>query len=244
MASDGLATGRRSHRELRRGRRFDSEDPSDRSHSDVTTARQRVEPARPRLASSASAPRRQLAEQFVTAVLGRRSLRDPALEFLSPMPEANRNDRNSGRSSLIELRGAVYRRNRPSRPYPPQKYGVVHKTMRKRLAPVVARGTIECARCGELIGPDSKWHLDHRDDGRGWLGPSHESCNARAGLEKMLKGLNGTGAFVEEKPYRWSQRWFDDPPVGTTVNARNGMVEVYLGGGHWSQPVPFDREVG
>jgi hypothetical protein len=31
----------------------------------------------------------------------------------------------------------------------------------------------------ELIGQEEKWELDHRDDGNGWLGPSHRSCTAR-----------------------------------------------------------------
>lgn len=115
--------------------------------------------------------------------------------------------------------------------------------MRARLVPVVATGTVRCARCDELIAADDDWQLDHRDDGHGWLGPSHKRCNLRAGWEAMV-GKNGNGHFVEEVPTRWSRRWFDDPAVGTEVNARNGMVEVYLGGGHWSQPVPFDREVG
>jgi hypothetical protein len=110
----------------------------------------------------------------------------------------------------------MQRRKKPNRPYPSQRYGVAHKTMRKRLAPVVARGTVECVRCGELIEPGSKWELDHRDDGHGWLGPSHQSCNARAGWEKMV-GANGNGALREETPGRWSRRWYDDPPVGTEV---------------------------
>jgi hypothetical protein len=42
--------------------------------------------------------------------------------------------------------------------------------MRARLDPVVALGDTPCVRCGELIEPGAKWHLDHRDDGRGWLG--------------------------------------------------------------------------
>ena len=112
--------------------------------------------------------------------------------------------------------------------------------MRQRLDPVVQTGTVPCARCGELIEPGSKWQLDHRDDGRGWLGPSHASCNARDGWEKMvaLNG-NGSGGSLQEQPYRWSQRWSDDPPPGTTANIAGepGMVEVYLGRGVW-QTVP------
>jgi hypothetical protein len=75
---------------------------------------------------------------------------------------------------------------------------------------------------------------DHRDDGRGWLGASHRSFNARAGWEKLV-ARNGSAAQREERPYRWSQRWSDDPPIGTTANARPGMVELHLGGMPWAR---------
>ena len=117
-------------------------------------------------------------------------------------------------------------KRRSRRPYPSQRYGPAHKAMRARLAPVVATGTVKCSRCDELIGTDEKWELDHRDDGRGWLGCSHQRCNARAGWEKMVETVNGNGGgFVAESPYRWSRRWCQEPPVGT---------EVLLGGG-WSR---------
>jgi hypothetical protein len=116
--------------------------------------------------------------------------------------------------------------------------------MRERLAPVVATGTVNCARCGEMIEPGAKWELDHKDDGRGWLGPSHAKCNRRAGWEAMIRSQNGKGNGFEEQPYRWSQRWSDDLPVGTQVGLGNGMCEVYLGAGQWSHPVPFVRELG
>jgi hypothetical protein len=108
----------------------------------------------------------------------------------------------------------------------PDRYGVVHKTMRRRLAPVVEAGKATCSRCGELIGPGEPWALDHRDDGRGWLGPSHQRCNARAGWQRMVASANGHGGGLGEQPYRWSQRWFEDPPPGTTVNRGDGLVEV------------------
>jgi hypothetical protein len=39
-----------------------------------------------------------------------------------------------------------------------------------------------------------------------------------------------------ERPYRWSQRWRDDPPVGN-VNYDGGRnPEIYLGNGEW-QPL-------
>jgi hypothetical protein len=104
--------------------------------------------------------------------------------------------------------------------------------MRRRLEPVVQTGTVPCARCGELIEPGSQWQLDHRDDGRGWLGPSHQRCNARAGWQKMVAvNGNGNGGSLQEQPYRWSQRWYDDPPVGTIVLGHERVI--YVGNGNW-----------
>jgi hypothetical protein len=59
-------------------------------------------------------------------------------------------------------------------------YGLAHEALRAQLAPIVARGTELCARCGERITPWQAWHLDHTDDRQGYLGPSHASCNTRA----------------------------------------------------------------
>ena len=117
--------------------------------------------------------------------------------------------------------------------YDSARYNGPHREMRRRLDPVVQLGETPCVRCGELTEPGSRWHLDHRDDGRGWLGPSHASCNARAGWEKMVASANGHGGGLDEEPYKWSHRWSEDPPPGTTVNVGNGFVEVYLGNGVW-----------
>jgi hypothetical protein len=38
----------------------------------------------------------------------------------------------------------------------------------------------------------------------------------------------------EERPDKWSQRWFDDPPVGTIVYDHERVI--YLGNGDW-QPL-------
>ncbi len=113
--------------------------------------------------------------------------------------------------------------------------------MRQRLDPVVQTGTVRCVRCHELIEPNTPWHLDHRDDGRGWLGPSHAKCNQRAGWEKMVASANGSRLGLgnridlEERPYKWSQRWSEDPPPGTTANISGspGFVELYIGNGVW-----------
>ena len=69
----------------------------------------------------------------------------------------------------------------------------VHRGARRRWAPMVASGTVRCARggaCGraelvdgELVGglirPDEEWHLGH-PDGESVGGPEHRKCNAGA----------------------------------------------------------------
>jgi hypothetical protein len=45
-------------------------------------------------------------------------------------------------------------------------------------------GLEPCRRCGKRIRPGEAWHLDHRDDGLGYLGPSHAFCNESAGGRK------------------------------------------------------------
>jgi len=59
-------------------------------------------------------------------------------------------------------------------------YGVVHQKTRKRWAPLVAAGDVKCARCGQLIRPGEPWDLDHADDRKGYIGPSHAACNRAA----------------------------------------------------------------
>jgi hypothetical protein len=53
--------------------------------------------------------------------------------------------------------------------------------MRRRVAREVEAGVAYCVRCRTLIVPGTEWHLDHNDDGHGWLGPSHAGCNTSAG---------------------------------------------------------------
>jgi hypothetical protein len=61
-------------------------------------------------------------------------------------------------------------------------YGVGHRRLRERLAPLVAAGVLRCVFCGELI--EGEFHLDHSDDRRGWRGVAHPLCNLReAGLK-------------------------------------------------------------
>jgi DNA-directed RNA polymerase subunit RPC12/RpoP len=80
-------------------------------------------------------------------------------------------------------------RGRPARRCPPCReetatYGREHRELRAEVAPF-AIGTA-CARCGRPI-TDDDWQLDHRDDGGGYLGPSHKRCNAKAGAIKLIQ---------------------------------------------------------
>ena len=58
------------------------------------------------------------------------------------------------------------------------KYGAAHQLQRRAWAPAVARGEVECWRCGELIVPGTPWDLGHRP-GRAQH-PEHAKCNRSA----------------------------------------------------------------
>ena len=88
----------------------------------------------------------------------------------------------------------IRKRKSPATRYPSQRYGPAHRAIRTRLEPEVASGEVACARCGQLIEQGEEWQLDHRDDGRGWLGPSHRRCNARAGWGSMFASVSGNGS--------------------------------------------------
>lgn len=61
-------------------------------------------------------------------------------------------------------------------------YGPDHQTERARITKLINAGlTIHCARCHKPIRPGQPWALDHNDQRTGYLGPSHELCNDRAG---------------------------------------------------------------
>ena len=63
-------------------------------------------------------------------------------------------------------------------------YDRAHDAERARLAPIVAMGTVSCARCGYLIGARAPWDLGHTDDRTAWTGPEHQRCNRQAGGRK------------------------------------------------------------
>lgn len=56
-------------------------------------------------------------------------------------------------------------------------YDAQHDAIRLMWAARITQGDVNCARCGQGIAPDAAWDLDHTDDRRGYLGPSHAGCN-------------------------------------------------------------------
>ena len=100
--------------------------------------------------------------------------------------------------------------------------------------PLVNAGKATCARCHNPIHAGEEWHLDHNDDRAGYLGVSHSYCNLRAAADKS-HGRRPSHPQFEERPYKWSRRWFDDPPVGTIILGGE-RVQIYIGNGEW-QPL-------
>lgn len=66
-------------------------------------------------------------------------------------------------------------------------YTAEHDRLRARWKPKVERCEVKCARCDQLILPAQEWALDHTDDRTGYLGPSHATCNNRAGGQAAHK---------------------------------------------------------
>jgi hypothetical protein len=57
-------------------------------------------------------------------------------------------------------------------------YGYKHQLLRRRWAPLVAAGIVDCARCGQRIAPGQPWDLGHDDADRSrYNGPEHRRCN-------------------------------------------------------------------
>jgi hypothetical protein len=95
-----------------------------------------------------------------------------------------------------------------------QRYSSRHQRLRAAVAVAVEQGRARCARCGKPIPPGTEWDLDHEDNGKGYLGPSHAACN------------RATTPRNRRDAMRWSRRWFDDAPEGTIV----GNDEIRRGG--------------
>ena len=58
-------------------------------------------------------------------------------------------------------------------------YGYRHQVIRKRLAPNVNAGLVDCWRCGQRIEEGEPWDLGHVDGSNKtkYAGPEHVRCN-------------------------------------------------------------------
>lgn len=91
-------------------------------------------------------------------------------------------------------------------------YTNAHVARRRQLEPLVATGQVACSRCGQLIQPGQPWHLDHRDDRRGYLGPAHATCNLRAAANKR-------NSMRKDHPLIWSRVWFEPIPPNVVLSS-------------------------
>lgn len=83
-------------------------------------------------------------------------------------------------------------------------YGWAHETERRRWAPKVDAGLVDCWRCGQPIEPGRPWDLGHDDDDRTkYRGPEHRTCNRRAGAVVGAAVAHALG----RKGVRRSREW-------------------------------------
>ena len=82
---------------------------------------------------------------------------------------------------------------------PGQRYPPEHRRLRRKLTPVVARGTTPCWRCGVVIGGNERWDLGHSDFGGRIMGPEHVRCNRRAAAEKRRMIYGTPPAFAQHR---------------------------------------------
>jgi hypothetical protein len=85
-------------------------------------------------------------------------------------------------------------------------YTNAHVARRRQLEPLVATGTVNCSRCGQLIEPGQAWHRS------GYLGPSHATCNLRAAANKT----NGTR---RDQQLIWSRVWYEPIPPNVVLSS-------------------------
>jgi hypothetical protein len=69
--------------------------------------------------------------------------------------------------------------------------GQRHYRKRLALVPLVASGSVRCARCGELIAPDEPWDLGHVDgDPTRYQGPEHRRCNRATAAHRVERKVS------------------------------------------------------
>lgn len=92
------------------------------------------------------------------------------------------------------------------------------------MAQEVAAGGVLCVRCGESISPLEGFDLDHADNGNGYLGAAHISCN-RGHLsikrrERVRLDLDKNGIFEDEAGAYWRVDPSDPKSVPQRVSRR------------------------
>lgn len=65
-----------------------------------------------------------------------------------------------------------------------KRYGYAHQLARKAWKDQLP---LPCTVCGNTVTSDMDWHLDHTDDGAGYLGPAHAPCNQSKAATKKNK---------------------------------------------------------
>jgi hypothetical protein len=93
-----------------------------------------------------------------------------------------------------------------------REYGYGHRSLRKRLAPLVAQGLFVCPKCGKRIKPGEPFDLGHQENGG--RAPEHRRCN-RATAYQRARDRNGewlpdepqAPAFAFVPPGRRSRVW-------------------------------------
>ena len=120
------------------------------------------------------------------------------------------------------------------------RYGPQHKRLRAAWAVVVLEGRATCVRCHVAIPPGTRWDLDHTDDGRGYLGPSHHSCNRRAGAIKRNTERGLPLAAIAKR--RRSVMQLEEPKFGVDLSGDRSRAAVVTAG--WTQHPTAGRVIG
>jgi hypothetical protein len=102
-------------------------------------------------------------------------------------------------------------------------YGTPHRRLRRQLAPIVATGTVRCARCGELIGARERWDLGHLDGGAPdeYQGPEHVRCS-----RATVSHARAAAAAAARDPYAEHPAEFPRPRVARGVGTGDGRARL------------------
>lgn len=80
-----------------------------------------------------------------------------------------------------------------------RRYGHAHRLARATMATMLPR---PCTVCHRPVTAGMPWDLDHTDDGAGYLGPAHMSCNRAKGAIKKNK-LHGEATRKANSGGHW-----------------------------------------